>query len=309
MEPLTEIAVFVQVVKSGSFTDAAEHLGMSKSGVSKFVTRLEEHLGARLLNRTTRRLSLTEAGEVFFERSRRGLEEIDDASTEVSRLQNAPRGTLKINAPMSFGILHVAPALAAFQAKYPDLTVDMSLDDRKIDLVEGGYDLALRISNMADSSLVARRLAPCRHVICAAPSYLAAHSAPTNPAELRDHHIVGYKYQASMNEWEFQRPSGEQLSVPVSSCTQINNSLAVREALLSGIGIARTPTFIVGEDIRQGRLVPLLTNYRLPEVALYLVYAHRQNLSPKVRAFVDFMAERIGDPPYWDNQEIEKGTA
>lgn len=301
MEPLTEIAVFVQVVQSGSFTHAAEQLDMSKSAVSKFVTRLEKHLGARLLNRTTRRLSLTEAGEVFYERSRQGLEEIDEASAQVSRLQDAPRGTLRINAPMSFGILHLAPAIGEFQKIYPDLMVDMHLDDRKLDIVEEGFDVAVRITNMADSSLVARRLSPCRHVICAAPAYLAKKGTPTNPSDLRDHHIVSYSYQASMTEWEFLSSSGEHLSVSISSKTQINNSLAIREALLSGLGIARTPSFIVSEDTRIGRLVPVLTDYRIPEVSLYLVYAHRQNLSPKIRAFVDFMADKIGDTPYWDN--------
>ena len=300
VEPLTDIAVFVQVVKSGSFTDAAERLELSKSAVSKFVTRLEKHLGARLLNRTTRRLSLTEAGEVFYERSRRGLEEIEDATAEVSRLQGAPRGTLRINAPMSFGILHLAPAIAEFQATFPDLSIDMNLDDRKLDLVEGGFDLAVRITNMADSSMVARKLAPCRHVICGAPDYFAKRQPPRTPDDLRNHNIVSYKYQASMTEWDFVSPKGEHLAVAVSSKTQINNSLAIRETLLSGAGLARTPTFIVGEDIRSGRLMPVLTNYTIPEVTVYLVYAHRQNLSPKVRAFVDFMAERIGEPPPWD---------
>ena len=300
VEPLNDIAVFVQVVKSGSFTDAAEHLKLSKSAVSKFVTRLEKHLGARLLNRTTRKLSLTEAGEVFYERSCRGLEEIEEAGADVSRLQGAPRGTLRINAPMSFGILHLAPAIAEFQTAYPDLNIDMSLDDRKLDLVDGGFDLAVRITNRADSSLVARKLAQCRHVVCASPDYLSRRSAPTEPAQLHEHDVISYKYQASMAEWDFVSPDGEQFSVAIRSTIEINNSLAIREALLVGAGIARTPTFIVGKDIKEGRLVAIFPEYRVPEVSLYLVYPHRQNLSPKVRAFVDFMAERIGEPPFWD---------
>lgn len=303
MEPLSDIAVFVQVVDSGSFTDAAERLQLSKSVVSKYVTRLEEHLGARLLNRTTRRLSLTEVGQVFYEQSRRGLEQIEDATAEVSRLQGAPRGTLRINVPMSFGILHVAPAMADFQARYSDLSVDMNLDDRKLDLVEEGYDLAVRITNMSDSSLVARRIAPCRHVICAAPAYVERHGAPATPAELREHNVVSYKYQASVTQWEFASRTAEPLTVAVSGSTRMNNSLAIREALLCGIGIARTPTFVVGEDIRKGLLVPLLTDYRMPELYIYVVYPHRHNLSPKVRAFVEFMAARIGDPPYWDSAD------
>ena len=300
MDALSDIVVFVQVVNSGSFTVAAERLNLSKSVVSKYVTRLEEHLGARLLNRTTRKLSLTEVGQVFYARSRRALEEIDDASAEVSRLQTAPRGTLRVNTPMSFGILHVAPLIAEFQSRYPDLTVDMSLDDRKLDLVEEGYDLAVRITNLNDSSLVARRLAPCRHVICAAPEYLAQRGTPVTPDELTAHNIVSYRYQASALKWDFQTPAQDTISVTVTGSTQMNNSLAIRAALLGGLGIARIPTFIVGDDLRDGKLVAVLGDFPTLDIAIYLVYPHRQNLPPKVRAFVDFLVERIGDPPYWD---------
>ena len=179
--------MFVQVVDSGSFTAAAERLELSKSVVSKYVTRLEDRLGARLLNRTTRRLSLTEVGRVFYERSRRGLQEIDEAENEVSRLQGTPRGTLRINTPMSFGIMHIAPAISEFRRHYPELSVDMNLDDRLVDIVEEGFDLAVRISDLPDSSLVARRLAPCRHAVCAAPRYLEQHGVPRTPDELRNH--------------------------------------------------------------------------------------------------------------------------
>ena len=182
MKSLTDIAVFVQVVESGSFTAAAERLDISKSVVSKYVTRLEDYLGARLLNRTTRRLSLTEVGRVFYDRSRKGLADIEDAQLEVSRLQAEPRGTLRINVPMSFGILHVAPALPEFQRQYPDLTVDMNLDDRKVDVIEEGFDVSVRISELPDSSLVARRIAPCRHAVVASPSYLEQHGTPVSMA-------------------------------------------------------------------------------------------------------------------------------
>ena len=300
MDSLNDIAVFVRVVDSGSFTAAAERLGISKSVVSKYVTRLEDRLGARLLNRTTRRLSLTEAGRVFYERSRQGLADIEDAQAEVSRLQGEPRGTLRLNAPMSFGILHVAPALPEFLNLHPDVTVDMNLDDRIVDMIEEGFDVSVRISELPDSSLVARRLGPCRHAIVAAPAYLERCGTPRTPEELRNHNIITYRYQESAHEWHFLTPGNKPISVAVSGSLMMNNSLAVREALLEGVGITRTPTFVVGKDIQEGRLIPVLSEYQILEVTIFLVYPQRRHLSPKVRAFADFMAKRITKTPYWD---------
>jgi DNA-binding transcriptional LysR family regulator len=302
MDSLTDIAVFAQVVDSGSFTAAAERLSLSKSVVSKYVTRLEDRLGARLLHRTTRRLSLTEVGRVFYERSRRGLQEIEEAEAEVSRLQGEPRGILRINAPMSFGVLHIAPAIPEFLERYPELAVDMNLDDRKVDVIEGGFDVSVRISGMPDSSLVARRLGPCRHVVVASPEYLARHGRPRTPDELRHHNVITYQYQESALEWHFRAPGEKPVSVPVTGSIRMSNSLALREALLNGAGVTRTPTFVVGPDIQEGRLRAILTNYETLEVSIYLVFAQRQHLAPKVRAFVDFMAERISDDPYWDHE-------
>ena len=301
MKSLTDIAVFVQVVESGSFTAAAERLDISKSVVSKYVTRLEDYLGARLLNRTTRRLSLTEVGRVFYDRSRKGLADIEDAQLEVSRLQAEPRGTLRINVPMSFGILHVAPALPEFQRQYPDLTVDMNLDDRKVDVIEEGFDVSVRISELPDSSLVARRIAPCRHAVVASPSYLEQHGTPRSPEDLHDHNIINYRYQESANKWHFQSKDTKSISVDVSGSLITNNSLAIRESIREGIGITRTPTFVVGKDVQEGRLVKVLTGYETLEVQIFLVYPQRRHLAPKVRAFVDFMAERISETPYWDS--------
>lgn len=301
MESLSDITVFVQVVDSGSFTATAERLGLSKSVVSKYVTRLENQLRARLLNRTTRRLSLTEVGRVFYARSLRGLQEIEDAKAEVSRLQGEPRGTLRLNAPMSFGVLHIAPAIPDFLSQYPDLSVDMNLDDRIVDVVKEGFDVSVRISELPDSSLVARRVGPCRHAVVAAPSYLERFGTPRTPSDLRDHNIITYRYQQSAGEWHFRSPDDKPVSVPVSGPVQMNNSLAIREALLGGVGITRTPTFVVGRDIQEGRLIPILRDYRALEVSIYLVYPERRHLSPKVRAFVDFITARITETPYWDS--------
>jgi len=300
MDSLTDIVVFVRVVDDGSFTRAAERLKLSRSVVSKYVTRLEGRLGARLLNRTTRRLSLTEAGRIFYERSRRGLQDIEEAEAEVSRLQEKPRGVLRINSPMSFGILHIAPALPEFLAQHPEVSVEMNLDDRVVDVIEEGFDVSIRIAEMPDSSLIARRLAPCRHVIVAAPAYLEKHGTPRTPEDLRDHNIISFSYQTSAYDWHFISPDNKQVSVPVSGSMQANNSLALREALLRGVGITRTPTFVVGKDVQDGHLLSILGNYRTLEVSIYLVYPQRRHLSPKVRAFVDFMADRISEPPYWD---------
>tara|TARA_R110002072_G_scaffold303136_1_gene495267 strand:- start:34670 stop:35593 length:924 start_codon:yes stop_codon:yes gene_type:complete len=302
MNSLTDISVFVQVVESGSFTAAAERLSLSKSVISKYVTRLEDRLGARLMNRTTRRLSLTDVGRVFYERSERGLQELAEAELEVSRLQGKPRGTLRINAPMSFGVLHIAPAMPAFLKRYPELSVDISFDDRKVDVIEGGFDVSVRISEMGDSSLVARRLGPCRHVVVASPAYFEQHGMPRTPEDLERHNVITYQYQESAREWEFGLSGEKPVLVRIHGSMQMNNSLALREAVLNGAGIVRVPTFVVGEDIRTGRLQPVLTNYSLPEVSIYAVFAQRKHLSPKVVAFVEFMRERISDTPHWDQK-------
>ncbi len=301
MDSLTDIAVFAQVVESGSFTAAAERLSLSKGVVSKYVSRLEHRLGARLLNRTTRRLSLTEVGRSFYERSRHALQEIEDAELEVSQLQGEPRGTLRVNAPMSFGVMHVAPAVPEFLEKHPELSIDMNLDDRKVDVIEGGFDVSIRISELPDSSLIARRVGPCRHAIVASPAYLERYGTPRHPDDLEKHNVLTYQYQSSAHEWHFQAPGQKPLLARVSGSMRMNNSLALRAALLNGAGVARMPTFVVGRDIQEGTLRPLLTSYTTLEVSIYLVYPQKQFLAPKVRAFVDFMKDRVTDQPYWDD--------
>lgn len=300
MDNLSDIAVFVQVVDSGSFTAAAERLELSKSVISKYVTRLEDGLGARLLNRTTRRLSLTEAGRILYERSQRGLEEIAAAEMEVSQLQQEPRGRLRFNVPMSFGILHIAPVLKRFHDEYPGVVIEMDLDDRQIDLVDEGYDLAIRIAELPDSSLVARRLGPCKHVLCASPGYLETHGTPRTPDELKGHKTLTYGYHDAPREWRLFSPDGRYQTVPLSSAIHMNNSLALREAVLNDAGIVLIPTFIVGSDIQAGRLQSVLSSYRMLELSIYAVYPQRRYLSPKVRAFVEFITSRIGEPPGWD---------
>jgi DNA-binding transcriptional LysR family regulator len=299
LDELTDIVVFVRVVEAKSFTAAAERFGIAKSVVSKYVTRLEARLAARLLNRTTRRLSLTEAGAALYERSRLALEEIATAERCVSHVQAAPRGRLKLNAPMSFGILHLGPALPDFLTHYPEITLDVSYNDRFVDVIEEGYDVTLRITTaLPDSTLVARRLTSIRLVVCASPAYLERAGIPETPEDLIHHNCLIYTLPSG-NELHFDGPGGKR-SITVSGNYQSNNSMAIRDMLLAGMGVAHIPTFIVGEALQSGALVTVLDDYPTKPLTLYAVYPHNRYLSPKVRAFVDFLAERFAPPAPWD---------
>lgn len=301
MEHLSDIAVYVCVVEAGSFTAAADKLGLSQSAVSKSVNRLEEHMGTRLLNRSTRKLSLTEAGAVLHQRGKHALAELEEAELEVARLQSEPRGVLRVNAPMSFGILHVAPLVAEFLERYPALTIDLQLDDRLIDLVEEGFDCAIRIKALTDSTLVAKKLGPCRQVICASPEYLKRHGTPKTPDELKDHPVLVYTYRTTPLEWILRGPDGKPAKIETNARLYCNNGIALTQAALKGLGIVVPPTFYIGKELEEGKLVPILSEYTvLPELGIHAVYPERRHLSPKVRAFIDFLAERFGPEPYWD---------
>lgn len=301
MSRLDEMAVFAEVVEAEGFSAAARALGMSKSAVSKQISRLEDRLGVRLLNRTTRQLSLTEAGTTFYEASRRVLDEALAAETAVSSLAEAPRGLLKLNAPMSFGFLHLARVIPEFHERHPQIVIDAVMNDRFVDLVEEGYDVAIRIiGGMTDSSLIARRLAPSRAILCASPGYLARHGEPQRPEELGDHACLIYSNLDRRHEWRFSGPQGP-VRVKVKGPFQANNGDALCSAALAGMGIAALPSFIVGEHLLAGRLRPVLCGFPLGAQGIYAVYPHNRNLSAKVRAFVDFLADRFGPEPYWDD--------
>ena len=300
MQSLTDIAVFVKVVELSSFTAAAEALESSQPVVSKAVTRLEEKLGARLLNRTTRRLSLTEAGSELYRRSVRALEEIENAELEVARFQTEPRGTLRISAPMSFSILHLGSMIHAFLERYPGVTTELIMDDRHIDLVEDGVDVAIRIGRLQDSSLFARRIAPCRQVVCASPTYLDKRGTPERPEDLLGHNCILYSLTSAPREWRFTGPDGESMVVPVSGSMHSNNGLVNRAAAIAGAGVVLLPTFYIGDELRSGQLKPILCDFKPPEIAVHAVYPERRNLTPKVRAFVDFLAATFGPEPPWE---------
>lgn len=290
MENLTDLAVFVRVVELGSFTAAAGALEISKAAVSKYVDRLERRLGARLLQRTTRRLTLTEAGEALYLRGAAALAELADAEREVARLTGAPRGHLRVTAPVYFGEVHVAPLLHRFRAHYPDITLDLDFDNRFVDLVKERFDLALRITDLADSSLVARKLAPCPQVVCAAPAYLARRGVPKAPADLRDHECLSYSLDRTPKEWRFRAARGRWIAVQVKGPIRCNNDIALKQAMLNGLGLRQIPRFIVESEIARGELVEVLADYESPPLNIYAVYATRRHLSPKVRVFVDFLA-------------------
>lgn len=298
---LSSMLIFARVVETGGFTAAAAELGLSKSAVSKQIATLEDRLGTRLLNRTTRTLSLTETGAAFYERCLDVVSAAQAAEEAVQHLAAAPRGELRINAPMSFGVRYVAPVLPDFLERYPELTVDLVLNDRLVDLVEEGFDVGVRIGALSDSSLVARRLAPARRVVCAAPSYLARAGTPRRPEDLRGHDCIVYSYLPSGTQWRFRHPRHGKRRVKIGGRLKGNNGDALMAAAAGGLGIALTPTFIIPGELRSGALQVLLPDWRIaPEIEVNAVFPASRNLSLKVRVFVDFLAERFGDVPFWD---------
>lgn len=301
MDRLAELEAFAAVAEAGGFTAAARALGRTTSGVSKQVRALEERLGVRLLNRTTRRVSLTEIGSAFLERARGVLDDLDAAELAVGQLQEEPRGVLRVGAPMDFGRIALAGSLARFAVRHPELRLQVELADRLVDVVDEGYDVVVRIANLADSSLVARRLGPCRRVLCAAPSYLEARGRPERPAELREHSIVGYAYEQSQR-WRFSSQDGEE-RVGVEPRHRANNGELIRSLLLEGLGIALLPTFLVGDDLRAGRLEPVLPGLLDADTAIWAVTPHRKLLATKVRLLLEHLAESCGEHPPWDEGE------
>lgn len=297
MDNLSGIAVFAQVVEACSFTEAARRLGMSKAAVSKQVSRLEERLGARLLNRTTRKLSLTEVGSAFYERCARIVAEAEEAELAVTRLHATPRGTLKVGAPVNFGMQYLAPQLPAFMSRYPELRVDIEFNDRFVDLVEEGYDVAVRVADLPDSSLIARKLAETRAVVCAAPSYWDTHGRPEHPHDLAKHNCFAYSYLSTRNEWRFSGPEGP-VSVRVSGSLTANNGDVLRQAAVAGVGVVAAPLFMACDDLRSGALEPVLPDFEADTRGVYAVYPHNRHLSAKVRAFVDHLVETLGQAPW-----------
>ena len=292
MDRFLEMQTFTAVVDAGSFVKAADALGVSKAAVSRYVGDLEARLGVRLLHRTTRRLSLTGEGQVFYARSKELLAGVDEAEAEITSRSGAASGLLRINAPVTFGIRHLAPLWGLFRARYPNVTLDVTLADRVVDLVEEGYDVAIRIATLPSSTLISKRLATTRMVLCASPDYLKAHGAPRRPAELTAHAVISYSYWSTRDEWHFDGPQGH-VSVKTQPCLHTNSGDTCRAAALAHQGIILQPTFLVGDDLAAGTLVELMPEFRSIELGIYAIYPTRKHVSPKVRALIDFLAEHF----------------
>jgi len=296
------MTVFARVVEAGSFTRAAERLDISNAAATRHVAYLESILGVRLLNRSTRNLSLTHTGQAYYERCLQILADVEEANAAAGESADVPRGVLRINGPVSFATRHVAPLLGEYSERHPQVTLDVAISDRIVDIVEEGYDLAIRITRNPVPALIARRLAPARMVLCAAPGYLERHGRPKTPADLERHACLNYSYLATGSAWRFTGPRGEE-TVRIKGPIVANNGDVLHAALLQGVGIALQPSFIAWEDLRAGRLVALLPTHRPPVLDIYAMYASRRHLSAKVRTFIDFLVGRFGDPPYWDEWE------
>jgi len=294
------LPIFVAVIENKSFSAAADALGMTKSAVSKRIAVLESNIGVRLFTRTTRSLTLTEAGEKLADYAQSSLNLAKEGFAAVTHLQNRPKGTLKINAPMSFSRLHLIPFMKAFLDQYPDIKINLSMNDAVTSLTEGGFDIGIRIGELQDSSLIARKIVACKSVICASPEYLKHNKAPQVPEDLEKHNCLYYSLFQAGTEWTFYKEKNTTKVHPKGNFT-VNNSEAISDLLLQGLGIAQMPTFIVANALKSGELIPLLENYQLPNHAIYAVYPERKHLPEKVNVFIQFLQNRLGTGSgYWD---------
>lgn len=298
MDTLQEMRTFLSVVETGSFTQAAEQLGLSKAVASKQVIRLEERLGVRLLNRTTRALSLTEVGQAYAQRAERVVEDLDELEQLVQDRHAAPRGQIIVSAPITFGEMHLTAVIARFLEAYPGISIDLRLSDRFVGLADEGIDLAIRISSLDDSSLIARRLTSTRVVACATPEYLDREGVPDNPKALEGHTCIIDTNFKSKDDWVFQSAQ-ERVTTKVRGRFQVNSARAAREMALSGAGIGMIPSYAVGEDLRNGRLVPLLQAYEVAELGIYALYLPNRLLAGKVRSFIDFLVREFSGKSNW----------
>ena len=291
--------VFTTVVDAGSFASAADKLDLSRGMTSRYVAQVENHLGVRLLNRTTRRLSLTEAGNDYYQRATQVLALVEDAERAATQETAEPRGTLRINTSVAFGARHLGDAISDYLQRYPQVKADLTLNDRVVDIIEEGFDVALRIARQIDPGLVARPITHARLVACASPAYLKKYGTPKSPADLTHHNCLSYAYSGHQHAWDFTRRGREQ-TVKVAGNLHGNNGEILCHAATSGLGVIVQPTFLVYELLRARKLVRILEGWEADALTIYAVYPSRQFLTPKVRSFIDFLVERFGPQPYWD---------
>ena len=300
MHRFAELQAFVAVVESGGFTAAADRLEMAKSAVSRRVSALEDRLGVQLLRRTTRRINLTDTGRSFYERSARILADLDEAEAAVLLQHGELRGMLRVALPLSFGVRHMVGPISEFCRQHPRVKFDLDLNDRRIDLLQEGVDLAVRVGRLADSTLIARKLFDARTVVAASQSYLDEHGTPQSPQDLRDHACLVYGNLAEPGKWVYTDQEGTRQSVDVNVALTASSGDFLEDAARKGLGIVMQPTFIAGESIRQGDLVPILNDYDWPVTPAYAVYPPTRHLSYRVREFIDFLAEEFSGVPCWD---------
>ena len=300
MDRFESMRAFTRVVEAGGFAAAAREMNLSRSAVNKAVINLENELGTQLLRRSTRQVTPTETGLSFYDRCVQILADVDEAILAITELQEHPTGNLRINAPMSFGTQHLSPLIAEFMATYPDVHVELALNDRFIDPIEEGFDVTLRIGEpRVSTSLIAREIVPAKRVLCASPAYLDEHGEPDNPRDLRQHRCLHYGYQESGSQWRLEGPDGEN-TYAIYCVMWSNNGQVLKDAAANHQGIALLPTFIVGEALQEGQLRTTMTDYTAPDITLCALYPRHRHLSAKVRLFVDLLEERFGDRPYWD---------
>jgi DNA-binding transcriptional LysR family regulator len=305
VDRLTALKVFRHAVEFGSFAAASRHLGLSPAAISKNINELEAHLAVRLLNRTTRRMSLTEAGSLYYERVVRVLDDLEEADSALGPMQHMPKGLLRVSAPMTLTLVCLSSAIPKFLSRYPELSVDLRLDDRRVDIVEEGFDIALRGSdNLEDSSLIAKKLMTMVHVVCGAPSYLERFGAPESPEDLAGHNCIQFTLSGHANDWTF-RNANRSIRVPIDGRYKVTSSLAVRDALRAGFGLSLIPWIYVREDLDAGRLHTVLNEWSPDETTVYAIYPSRRYVVAKVRAFLDFLVDELGGEPIEDPPDPE----
>lgn len=297
---LVYLPSFVKVVELASFSKAAVALGMTKSAVSKQVQALEDSLKVRLLNRTTRTVRLTDEGELLYQQARQIVDAANEAQRQVKNLNEQPSGSLKINAPQSFGILHLAPALADFAKRYPEIVLEVDFTDKFINILEEGVDVTIRVASLTDSSLIARKIARAQLAFVASPDYLKQYGEPTHPDQLINHRFLEYSYIDRPKEIRYRNQAGEAGTITINSAMRANNSFMLLEAMRRGVAIGMFPTFIIGEAIKRGEVVQIMKEFTIdPERNIYALFPHNRHMSAKVRLFIDFISERFAQP-YWE---------
>jgi DNA-binding transcriptional LysR family regulator len=295
MDRFTALNVFRHVVELGSFVEASRVLKLSPAAISKNVNELEAYLGVRLLNRTTRKLSLTESGSFYYERVKQVLNDLSDADDVLTDLKQIPKGTLRVSAPVTITLTCLSNQIPKFLERYPEVSLDLQLNDRRVDLIESGFDMVIRGSdNLEDSSLVARKLKVIKHVVCCAPSYLEKHRAPKSPEDLEQHNCVQFSLSDHATEWTFKK-EGRTISIPVNGRYKVDSSIAVRDALRNGFGLSLIPLMYVKDDLKAGKLTTVLDDWAPNETTLYAIYPSRRYVVSKVRAFIDFLIDEFDE--------------